>query len=422
MTRRAGEQAGTRQNGRRALLASLFAIPLAVISGAQALSSTTLRRAPETALAVFPWNGLAIQDAAYGRLAATAAASAVRTGSSEPAPGSLPRTADLARPAGAFVDPARAAIRREPLAARAFVMMALAESDTARRGRILHAAARLTRRDQTLQALLIEDYGRAGDYPRMIDALDAILRVHPEWRDVVFPALAKTLADEPAAVPTFARLLARPLPWREGFLDAAVGAPGAPDNLALVRERIALDDREFDRKLIARLATDGRIDAAEQLYAKIAGPQQGATGPGQAWRADYPPFDWQLADQPGFRAQSGERPGTLEVAVSPGNGGIVATRLLRNPGAPFRLSLTSTVEPQAAIGDLRLRVACGGEAELFYDRPFTPGTSVFSVEQLPACPFLTLAITARAWTGKPPLQATISPMELSVPSREAVPR
>jgi hypothetical protein len=416
VTAREGDPARVQRPRNRVLLACLIAIPLAVLSGAQALSSALLRRAPELALAVFPANGLAAEEAAF-RWIAAGAVPAGSVSSTGPAPDSAPQRADLARGAASATAHAKAAIRREPLAARAFVLLALAESDDARRRSIVLSAAQLTRRDPTLQNLLVEEYGRSGDYAGIIGTLDAILRVHPEQRDVFFPALVKTLAEQPAAIPAFARLLAQPLPWREAFLGAAVSAPGAPENLAAVRERITLNDRAFDRKLVARLAADGRLEAAERLYVKVAGPQISGDGTegraGQAWRADFPPFDWQLADQAGFRAQSGEQPGTLEIAVRPGNGGVIAERVLRNPGAAFTLRVRHKIEPQSQTTDLRLKVGCGAGGEPFFDRPFTGAESVFSVERPPACPFLWLTITARAWTGGREMKAVIEPLAIS---------
>ena len=45
----------------RLLVASVVALPLAAISGAHALSSASLRLAPELAISVFPFNGLAAE-------------------------------------------------------------------------------------------------------------------------------------------------------------------------------------------------------------------------------------------------------------------------------------------------------------------------------------------------------------------------
>jgi hypothetical protein len=395
----------------RVLLASLVALALAVLAGAQALSSASLRRAPELALSVFPWNGLAAEETAFRQLAA-AAAPASPGKPRDSAPASLPRSADLARLADASKEAARAAIRREPLAARALVILALAENDAARRRSILGSTARLTRRDLSLQTLLIEEHSKARDYPATMAALDAMLRVHPEQREVFFPAMAKTLADQPAVIPAFARLLARPLPWRESFLGFAVTAPGAPDNLAALRGRIALDDGEFDRKLIARLAADGRFALAEQLYAKLSHTERDRDGAG-AWSADYPPFDWQLTDQPGLRAQSGERPGTLEIAARPGNGGVVAARVMRNPGAPFVLALAHTVEPASQTGDLRLKVSCAGSTEPIFDQAFHGTASRFAIARLPSCAYLSVAISVRAWTGGRPVKAVLSPLDMA---------
>jgi hypothetical protein len=392
----------------RVLLASLVAVPLAVVSGAQALSSTVQRRAPERALAVFAWNGLAQEEAAFRTLAA--ASPGIGAGA-RPA---QPRSAALARSALAAAPAARAALRREPLAVRAHVVLALAAPDRAAQARVLGTAARLTRRDLTLQTLLLAEFNAAGDYAGAINTLDTILRVHPEQRDTYFPALVQTLAEEPAAIPVFARLLSKPLPWRESFLSAAVALPVAADNLAAVRERIVLDNPEFDRKLIARLAADGRIALAERLYERVA--PSGLASAGQGWRADFPPFDWQLANQPGLRAQMDEEAGVLEVSVRPGNGGVIATRLLHNPGAPFALVLAHGIEPAAQSGDLRLAVACAGAdpgaAAPLIDQPFSQGRSIFAVERVPACPYLALTITARAWTGGRAIKAKLSPLEI----------
>jgi len=54
----------------RALLACLIALPLAALSGAQALSSAALKASPQRALTVFPWNGLASEKAAYRTMSA----------------------------------------------------------------------------------------------------------------------------------------------------------------------------------------------------------------------------------------------------------------------------------------------------------------------------------------------------------------
>ncbi len=404
----------------RVLLASLIALPLAVLSGTQALSSAALKASPERALAVFPWNGLASEKVAYLTLSAAVSQAAglpadgglqAQADGASASPSSLPRMADLARYASAATDQARTAIRREPLAPRAYVLLALSETDPAARAALVEAASRLTRRDPVLQVLVLEERGKAGNYLGAIDALDEILRVNPERREELFPVLAKALGQQ-AAVPGLARLLARPLPWRESFLNFAVDDGMALENLAIVRERIVIDDPVFDRKLIARLAQSGRIAIAERIYAKVAPARAASKGAG-AWKADYPPFDWQLADQPGFRAQAGDTPESLEVGVKPGNGGVIASRLLRNPGGPFAIRLAHEVEPASQTGDLKLAIACQGQTEPFFENAFTQSETAFAVQRVPPCPYLTVSITARSWTGGRTLSANLGPLKVT---------
>lgn len=392
----------------RALLASLIALPLAVLSGAQALSSAALKASPERALVVFPWNGLASEKAAYDLMA-----NRVRQAAGSPAdsasPRKLPPMLDLARFAASAKDQAREAIRREPLAPSAYVLLALAETDPARRKALVEGASRLSRRDPVLQVLVLEERGKAGNYLGAIDTLDEILRVHPERREEFFPVLAKALGQQ-AAVPGLARLLARPVPWREDFLNFAVADGTALENLAFVRERIVIDDPEFDRKLIARLAESGWIASAERIYAKVAPVRAALKG---GWRADYPPFDWQLADKPGFRAQAGDILDALEVDVKPGNGGVIASRLLPNPGGPFAMRLVHEVDPPSQTGDMKLTLACQGQSEPFFESAFTGPQSAFSVERVATCPYLTVSITARSWTGGRPLRANLGPLKIT---------
>lgn len=53
-----------------------------------------------------------------------------------------------------------------------------------------------------------------------------------------------------------------------------------------------IDDREFDRKLIARFAQSGRITSAERIYAMVAGTRALSKST-EAWKPNSPPFDWQ---------------------------------------------------------------------------------------------------------------------------------
>ena len=407
----------------RLLAAAFIALPLAVLSGAQALSSAAVKASPERALAVFARNGLASEAAAYRTLTVGIRQAAGLPPDGQPqtegtgavaAPGTLPQAAQLARFAATASGQAREAIRREPLAGlriapRAYILLALAETDPAARRALIQGVSRLTRREPVLQVLVLEERGKAKDYAGVMETLDQMLRVNPERRAEFFPVLAKAL-EQQAAVPGLTQLLARPVPWRGSFLNFAVADGVALGNLAVVRERIMIDDPEFDRKLIARLAESGDVGAAERIYAKVAPARASAdaTARWEGWSAAYPPFDWQLADQPGFRAQTGDGPDTLAISVKPGNGGVIAARLLRNPGGPFVLRVANAIDPPSQAGDMKLAIACYGAAAPFLEGAFTQTQSVFAAERVPECRYLSVSITARAWTGGRELVATLS--------------
>lgn len=406
----------------RAFLVSLLAVPLAVLSGAHALSSASLRNAPELALAVFPANGLAKEKIAYRALVAgiqttTGPANGVKSdvgvdGSDTPL-GPSARAAGLIDSADSVADAARGAIRLEPLSPRAFAILALSDRDSQQRKRIVLQASRLSRRDLPLQTLVLKQRGEAGDYEGAIDTLDEILRVHPERKTQFFPLLAQALRTK-ATVPQFAQLLGNPLPWRDAFLNFALTDQKALENLAAVREQITTDDLEFDRRLIAHLVDSGQMSSAERIYRLVGGARVREASTAQfGWNSDYPPFDWKLADQAGFRTRVGNRSEILEIDIAPGNGGVIASRLVRNLQRPFNLGLAHNIAPPDQARDMKLTIVCAGQSEPFFDRPFAEGVTSFAVDQVPSCPYFVLAISARAWTGGRALTGTLSSLGIA---------
>lgn len=407
----------------RLVIAGLFAVSVAVLSAAQALSSASQRTAPELSLAAFPFNGLAKERAAYNAFATSVRAAAGVSGDTltdaaiddrASALGLGAPTADLRTFASAAGMTAREAIASEPLLPRAFAILAIAEQDPLRKKSIVERASQYSRRDPILQVLVLEQKGASGDYVGAVDTIDQILRVRPERQKELFPVLAKAL-EEKAAVPGFARLLARPLPWRESFLSFAVNQPGALEHLATIRQRMGTANKEFDQKLVAQLAASGRMSTAERVYRQIStanAPDANSTV--IDWRSDYPPFDWKLANEPGFRAQIGDRSDELEIKVAPGNGGVIASRLLRNPERPFTLSLAHPVEPPEQVKDMILALACAGQATAFFERPFTEDASNFAVGDIPPCPYFSVSILARSWTGTQALTGSLSSLRIAL--------
>jgi hypothetical protein len=398
------------------ILASTLAIPLAVVSGAQALSSASLRNAPELAASAFPYNGLALEKLAHRAFIADVQRSLVpeqRQGSDASDDAGLQGqlqvdVSELQSFARGAADAARTAFRMEPLATRAHVVLAIAEDDPARKRALVALASDLNRRDMALQALVLQQRIDDRDYKGTIATLDQILRVNPEQESRFFPLLVEAMANE-KTTPAFERILSQPLPWREPFLRFAVGNRKVLDRLAAIRERVPLDNPEFDKRLIAGLAQEGRLDIAERAYQTIARPSGGGKS-STAWVSDYPPFDWKLADEAGLRAQVSRNGERLEVLVDPGNGGVLASRLIQNPKGPLAFSFTHDIAPEEQLKDVQVVVGCRGTPQPILEQALTPGKNSVSITSVPDCAFLELAIRARAWTGGRALSGSIGPI------------
>ena len=386
-------------NWPRLILVSILGVVLASLLAAQALSSFATTKDPQLAVSVFPANGLA-----RGALAFQGATQA------------LGGTGEIPVPTPASKAEAASALRSDPLSTKAHIVLALSQADDADRKNVLSAANSLNRRDLALQGLVLNEAVAEEDYDATIATLDRMLRVHPDYTAELFPFLVEALRDE-RTIGTFARLLDASSPWHLEFLDYASRQDFVAVNLSKLRPAIEFqdvkeDDRrleEFDRRLIAKLASIGEFDRATELYESISGSSSLATaGLANGWRSEYPPFDWYFVDEPGFRAQSTAAGDALEVAIRPGKGGIFAGRLFRTLQAPFSIEFDFTLSPSDRARDLRLQLTCRGSAAAFFDEAFEEGKTRFMIPRTPAdCEYLGLALSGRAWSGRSKLDIEI---------------
>lgn len=402
----------------RLFLAGAVGLPLAVISGAHALSSASLRRSPELALSVFPANGLAAEKIAYRAFVKSVKDSyAGLSQETEPARDTRADIndeledgpSDLQAFAGRAAKPARDALTLEPLLPKAYALVALAQEDPIKRRKVISLASRLNRRELSLQGLVLQQKANDGDYSGAINTLDEILRVHPERGLEFFPLLVDALLQKEARL-AFSRLLGTDLPWRDAFLGFAVSDQRTLDNLAAIRKVISLDNIAFDQRLIAGLVAQGKIEAAADIYS-LAAPSKQQQGE-VSWQSDYPPFDWKLTDTAGFRAEANKSLSGLEFSIEPGNGGILASKLIPAPEVPFEIRIAHDIDPLAQTKDLKLKISCSGQAAAFFEEPFAVGESIFKVGTRPNCRYLTIDIVGRAWTGSNAINGRIMAFEL----------
>lgn len=394
---------------------TILGLGLAVISAAHALSSASLRNAPDAAVTLWPHNGRALEKVAYLSFVdnVTAAFRPPEGAKSESADGGpaqalnsaqFAATDELQRFAALEVNAMREAMRYDPLLPKAHAILALSQSDQAQKDRILALASKLNRRDLTLQALVLQSKANAKDYDGTIAVLDQILRVNPERGAEFFPVLTTALRQT-ATTTTFRDLLTRPLPWRDAFLMHAVQDPVAVRNLAVIRQSAAIGKPDFDRALVEKLVAIGDLATASRLYERFKG-QRPATASSE-WASDFPPFDWAFADEPGMRAQPSRDGQDLEFAVDPGRGGSLASRLMLRPQTPFTIQLKPRLEAGSTAKDLKLSLACAGEAQPFFEDTFADGRESFSIRQAPGCEYIVLTVSGRAWTGSAPLNGRL---------------
>jgi hypothetical protein len=366
---------------------------LAVALGAQSAGIALTKKAPDTAIAAFPLNGLAYENIASAIFLATTEAT-----------GSPGEGAKAARPW------ALEAYRIEPLLPKAHAILALAEDDPKKRKQILDAALALNRREPRLQAVVLQQQVGDADYPAAIASLDRILRVKPSQYNELFPVLINVFAQE-GAIDEFAKILDGSSEWHGRFFRFAASQPSALRNLAELRDQMSFDDEVTDQTLLRNLVREGDIVTAYSLYQKITGT--GASNAVGAWSNDYPPFDWSLTDLAGLRAQPSLSGKELEISVKPGKGGVVARRFVRAPERPFSIVVEHSIDSQQALQDIDVLVKCAGQTSAILEANLARQGNGYRIDNRPSgCAFIEITIAARAWSGRSALNENIEAVDI----------
>lgn len=389
---------------------AVVAVIGAGVLGLQALGNVLAKREPDLALSVAPTNASAREQEAFREFQARAVTQQEAGPDAEQAAETAIGFSSAARQA---MEPALQAFRSDPLAPKAHAVFAFATEDAAARRAILEAASSLNRRDIALQGAMLDNALERGDYPMATTTIDRILRVHPERENTFFPVLRRAL-KVPAATPLFADLLDGGSLWHRQFLLQAVKDPEARLPLASIRPDLRLDDPEFDRRLIAGLATQGEFDAAARIYRRLGGQAGTGNSAGKIdWASDFVPFDWSFVDERSLRAQPSRDEERLEIFARAGSGGVVARRVIPVPAGVDRLVAKVETVRELPENSLRLAATCAGAgAELARTELFA-GMNTLSIAERPQdCRQLVVAIEARAFAGYPLLRAEIERLAL----------
>nr|WP_298931665.1 hypothetical protein [uncultured Erythrobacter sp.] len=358
----------------------------------------TTKRAPESAMSAFGVNGAAYEEAAFDAFSEKVAVD----------------PQDLTGAAGAARALALEALRRDPTTAKALAILALAKPDLSARHGAALAASRLNRRNLTLQGLALEARLANEETTQVIETLDQILRVHPTYSREFYPVLGQALTD-PATVPAFIRFLDGSSPWHEAFFTKyALARPELRANLATIRMERPVGDEEFDSRLVSGLAKDGNLSAAQRLFEFLSQDDdaQGEASGQIAWSSDFPPFDWDFTDEGDFRGQASRDGSELELFVRPGQGGVIAERIMAMPDTPFDLSFVHSDASSAQSEDVRIELTCTGETLPFFAQRLSVGENSLAVGSAPDCDQMRLVINARVFSGQTTLRSRISQIEI----------
>ncbi|MBB3034374.1 hypothetical protein [Alteriqipengyuania lutimaris] len=285
------------------------------------------------------------------------------------------------------------------------------DATPARRGELLAAATRLSRRDAFTQSALLRHYSETGQSEEVLRTVNDLLLVSPSISRQITPSVVELMRDE-TLVAEFVRLLSRPSPWREDFLLASSLDEQSASNLAAIRLALpqsAAIDPVTDRAMIANLARTGRVAEAFALYRAYGDGSAGGGGPsdtGLDWQAEFPPFDWRLTDEYGAYARARDG-GGLTIRIRPGNGGMLAERLLDLPDDVTGLRIAHDLQPADQLGEVEISVSCaqGGPSTT---RAFVPARFTLDLPAaVVACESVRLAIAGRAWTTAQPIDGAI---------------
>jgi hypothetical protein len=379
-------------NPLRLIFVSIFCLLLAAVLAVQSASFALTDESPETAVRLFPANGLAQENVA----SAIFSSSVANLGGPQSA-------AQLAE------GWARTSYRYEPLTPESHAILALAQQDS----HVIGLAAQLNGREPTLQALVLQEHVAAENYAGAVESLDAILRVRPSRSSELFPVLLSVFAQD-GAVEEFAEVLDGTSPWHQQFLNYAVVQPTALANLAQLRAQVDFNEQKFDQALLRNLAQQNEVQSGYDLYNQFAqddgrAPEEGIL----SWESTYTPFDWHLKGNADFRAQRSLDGADLELYVRPGSGGVFATRVIKSPRAPFSIFANHQITPRDLSEDVRISLRCTQDPEPFSQGEFGRDRLNLSVENVPAnCLFMEIALQARAWSGQSALKGTISPLAI----------
>jgi hypothetical protein len=353
--------------------AALACVAASLGAGAQALSNVYADKNPVLAVALSPYASDALEQLTLARL---------RTGAD-----------------GLTLDASDAAI------------LSISQETPAGRRASTAAVARLSRRGRILNFAILQDAISRNDAQQSIDALNNLFFIYPGFVPRFLPTMVSYLGD-PSNISQLRKILETDPAWADDFFVSNVSGEVLVNMAQL---RIALGDsvtltEETDRHLVARLASAGlwteSFDLRERLTDDVTITGEEAIN----WQADYPPFDWNLADDRHLYARPDTTGLKLRIRIAPGQGGLLASRVVNVPADARSLSLSHSLVPASGLENLTLSATCVESQTELAATAFRPMTAklTFNGER---CDWIAIAIAGRAWSNESAITGEIDRLE-----------
>lgn len=324
-------------------------LALAYAAGAQALSQAALMTAPAVALRFAPIAGRAEAIVADQLAIAQGAKTNLRV----------------------IEDLALRSLVREPLNPVALRMLGLVadargQQDRARRFFALSEAT--SRRDLGAQLALIKYATDGGDLPAALNHYDKMMRTSVPGQTILFPILARGLADKEIR-DELTRRLAPPPPWFWAFLNHAI-ADGQPqgDLASLVTAAMpALPDdadyRAFHARMLDALVASGQIDQAARYYRSLPGAQRSVLTEAGFTPATtiqrFAPITWEARTSAYIGATVDPTGRSYRVSANPGERAVVLRRILFLKPGTYNVAIDVQQISGASGHTLNWALSCG---------------------------------------------------------------
>ena len=366
-----------------------------------AVSGIARSKAPDRALAFVPWEGNALANKADMQL-----------------------LSGQKIPAKSIAATARTALRNSPLNAKAVRLLAVSaalEGDVDKTRKLVHASARLTRRDPLTQVFLIEEAVGQGDLKKAMFHYDLALRTSSIAPQILYPRLLKVIehSDGRAALKPYLRSGEQ---WTRDFIcfakdqskdlthvvDLMLETGGSPDPKLQPIQRAALISALADRQQYAQIPRLLRPvpDAAAALTSVGLETLDQDRGLGSA--------GWEVLDdaEAGASGRVDTKGVSMTIYANPGTSRPVARKLLfLTPGRyRFSFNLAPVERGEGRAIGWQLRCVQPQGAPLWrLDGVLADGKAEWTIEQ---CRVQLLEITATGGRGQTGMEAVLSGVSL----------